>query len=128
MSVDGIIACATVNGGVKSPDFLRFVVEELAPVLRRGDIVCWDNINMHLNRAVKAAVLETGASILRLPRYSPDLNPIESAWAKIKAKVRRRFPETRRQLAAALQKACGLIRASDAQGWFRLCGFRLLRP
>ena len=71
MSVDGIIACATVNGGVKSTDFLRFVVEELAPVLRRGDIVCWDNINMHLNRAVKTAVLETGASILRLPRYSP---------------------------------------------------------
>lgn len=127
MSGDGVIAHLAVHGGVKGADFHRFVVEHLVPALRRGDIVCWDNIAMHLNAAVVDAVVAAGATILRLPRYSPDMNPIESAWAKIKAIVRRRFPNTRRQLVAAFKIACARIRASDAQGWFRLCGFRFLR-
>jgi len=128
MSTDGVIAYSTVNGGVKGADFLRFVVEELVPQLHEGDIVWWDNINMHLSQSVRVAILETGATILQLPRYSPDFNPIESAWAKIKALVRRAFPTTRRRLIAALKRACRKVCPEDAQGWFRLCGFRLLRP
>ena len=125
LRVDGISALMTVNGGVKTHDFLRFVEERLVPTLRPGDIVCWDNINMHKNQDVVAAVENAGATILRLPRYSPDLNPIEAAWAKVKTLVRRAMPNNVGELKAAIRRALRRIRGSDALGWLKYCGFAL---
>ncbi|NVB42799.1 IS630 family transposase [Pseudenhygromyxa sp. WMMC2535] len=125
LRVDGISALMTTDGGVKTADFLRFVRQRLAPTLEPGDIVCWDNINMHKNAEVVAAVLETGAKVVRLPRYSPDFNPIEAAWAKVKAWIRRAMPTTVSELKKAMRRSLRRIRASDALGWLKYCGYRL---
>jgi len=127
LRADGITAHLNVNGGVKTSDFHRFVEQHLARTLRPGDLVCWDNINMHKNKRVLAAVEATGARVVFLPRYSPDLNPIEAAWSKVKTLVRARQPQTRRALRYAIRTAISKIRQSDALGWFRYCGFALPR-
>ena len=124
---DGISALMTVDGGVKTGNFLRFVRQRLVPTLRKGDIVCWDNINMHRNSEVLEAVEGAGAVVLRLPRYSPDLNPIEAAWAKVKAIVRKVAPTNVSDLKTAIRGALHLVRPSDAAGWFGYCGFSLPR-
>jgi transposase len=125
LDVEGISALMTVNGGVKTKDFLRFVEQRLVPTLRPGDVVCWDNINMHKNALVIAAVENAGAQIIRLPRYSPDLNPIEAAWAKVKALVRRAMPKNVGELKVAIRRALHRVRGSDALGWLKYCGFPL---
>jgi len=125
LDVEGISALMTVNGGVKTKDFLRFVEQRLVPTLRPGDVVCWDNINMHKNAMVIAAVENAGAEILRLPRYSPDLNPIEAAWAKVKTLVRRAMPKNVGELKVAIRRALHRVRSSDALGWLKYCGFPL---
>lgn len=126
LDINGVRASMTTDGGVKTKDFLRFVRKRLVPTLRPGDIVCWDNINMHKNATVVAEVLATGATIVRLPRYSPDYNPIEAAWAKAKAWIRRLAPGTVTELKQAMRRALSRIRGSDAVGWFRYCGYGLL--
>ncbi|NRA33425.1 MAG: IS630 family transposase [Polyangiaceae bacterium] len=125
LNADGISALMTVDGGVKIKDFRRFVEQRLAPTLRPGDIVCWDNINMHKNAGVFAAVENAGASSLRLPRYSPDLNPIEATWSKVKALVRHAMPKNVRDLKAAIRRTLHRVRDSDALGWIQYCGFSL---
>jgi transposase len=125
LTLDGIGALMTVNGGVKTKDFLRFVTQRLVPMLNRGDVVCWDNINMHQNIAVVAAVEAAGATILRLPRYSPDLNPIEAAWSKAKHWIRRCAPDTVTKLKVTMRYALNRIRSSDAAGWLTYCGYSL---
>ncbi len=122
---DGISAMMTTDGGVKTKDFLRFVEQRLVPTLRVGDIVCWDNINMHKNAKVIAAIENAGASVIFLPRYSPDMNPIEAAWAKAKAIIRRSAPTCVRGLKVAIRRALRRIRPTDAAGWFKYCGFGL---
>ena len=124
----GICAQMTVNGGVKSKDFLRFVNEHLVPTLRAGDLVCWDNINMHKNKKVIEAIEEVGATVVFLPRYSPDMNPIEAAWSKVKSLIRKQMPATRRALKCAIRSALRRVTASDALGWFEYCGFNLPCP
>ena len=125
LTMDGVSALMTVNGGVKTTDFLRFVEQRLVPTLRPGDVVCWDNINMHKNAVVVGAVEDAGAQVLRLPRYSPDLNPIEAAWAKVKALVRRATPTNVSELKAAIRRGLHRVRGSDALGWFKYCGYTL---
>lgn len=125
LTIDGIEALMTVDGGVKTRDFVLFVTRRLVPALRPGDVVVWDNINMHKNALVVAAIRNAGASILRLPRYSPDLNPIEAAWAKAKHWIRKLAPTTVADLKSAMRRALHRIRASDAVGWMRYCGYSL---
>lgn len=125
MTQDGITASMTVDGGVKTKDFLRFVERRLVPTLKSGDIVCWDNINMHKNAHVVSAVEAAGATILRLPRYSPDLNPIEAAWSKAKHLIRQRMPNDVKELKSAIRRALRRIRPSDAIGWIQYCGYEL---
>lgn len=125
LTTEGIATYKTVDGGVKTRHFLSFVKYQLAPLLRPGDVVCWDNINMHKNKAVLKAVTDTGATVLQLPRYSPDLNPIEAAWAKAKALIRKAMPFTVDALKKAMRAALRLIRPDDARGWIRYCGYAL---
>ena len=125
LRLNGISAMMPTNGGVKSKDFRRFVEQRLVPTLRAGDVVCWDNINMHKNANIIAAIEHAGASVLFLPRYSPDMNPIEAAWAKVKAIIRRFNPTCVRDLKGAIRRALRSIRPTDAAGWFKYCGFSL---
>lgn len=125
LDVEGISALMTVDGGVKTKHFVRFVEQRLVPTLHPGDVVCWDNINLHKNAKVIAAIENVGAEIIRLPRYSPDLNPIEAAWSKVKALVRRALPKNVPQLKAAIRRALHRVRGSDALGWLKYCGYPL---
>ena len=125
LTLDGIATYMTVDGGVKGKTFQRFVKQRLVPRLRPGDLVCWDNINMHKSKVVRAVIEETGASVVFLPRYSPDLNPIEAAWAKIKTIVRKAMPTTVADLKAAMRYAFRRVSVSDARGWVRYCGYSL---
>ena len=125
LTIDGIEALMTVDGGVKTRDFILFIARRLVPALRPGDIVVWDNINMHKNPLVVEAIQNAGASILRLSRYSPDLNPIEAAWAKAKHWIRKLAPKTVAELKSAMRRSLRRIRASDAAGWMRYCGYSL---
>lgn len=125
LRLDGISALMTVKGGVKQADYLRFVVERLVPTLRPGDVVVCDNLNLHKHKDVIAAIEAVGAKILLLPKYSPDLNPIEAAWAKVKHRLRRMCPSTVTELREAMRRALRAIRPKDAAGWFEYCGYPL---
>lgn len=120
----GIIASMTVRGGVKGKAFLDFLAR-LTPRLRRGDIVCLDHLNLHKSAAARKLVEAAGATVLFLPKYSPDLNPIEAAWAKVKALLRKAAPGTVSELRAAMRAALRRITPEDAAGWFQYCGYPL---
>lgn len=125
LALDGIRALMTVKGGVRSEHFNRFVLQRLVPKLKPGDIVCWDNLSLHKNKELQAAIERVGASVLMLPKYSPDLNPIEAAWAKVKARLRRVCPQTVPALRAMMRRALHSVRFNDAAGWFKYCGYGL---
>ena len=121
-------AHAFVDGGAvqgQCPDHGAGGAGDRERRLRAGDLVCWDNINMQKNKQVLAAIEAVGASVVFLPRYSPDMNPIEAAWAKAKALIRRSMPATRRALKCAIRSALRRVTESDALGWFEYCGFNL---
>ena len=100
--------------------FLAYVREFLCPTLQPGDIVILDNLSSHKVSGVEEAIRATGATLLYLPPYSPDLNPIEKAWAKIKQYLRSTRARTKENLDQAITEAISLITADNAQAWFRL--------
>lgn len=111
-----------VEGSVDAAVFGRFVADTLAPSLRPGDVVIWDNARIHGPAAV-ALVEAAGARVLAQPPYSPDLNAIEMLWSKVKAIVRQKLADLYEELVAALDEAVSAVRASDAAGWIRHCGY-----
>ena len=125
MSKDGMVCSMELEGAIDGAAFLVFVEEVLGPRLKRGDFVVLDNLNTHCSPRVEAALRRRGVFLLFLPRYSPDMNPIEKAWSKLKAHLRSvaaRAPDT---LRAALAAALQTITPSDARGWFRHAGYHL---
>ena len=123
LSLSGVEALMTVNGATDSDIFLVFVREVLAPTLRAGDVVIWDNLGAHRSAVVREAVEARGASVVFLPPYSPDMNPIERCWSKIKTYLRAAKARTRDALEAAIKRALSTVTASDAQAWFTHCGY-----
>lgn len=123
IGLSGPIARATVRGGLGSKEFRPFVKQRLVPKLRRGQIVCMDNLNAHKNLGVRELIEGVGASILFLPPYSPDFNPIEAAWAKLKHLVRKARSGTIKELRQAIYSAWRKLSAADIGGWFRYCGY-----
>jgi len=105
--------------------FLAYVANVLVPALRPGDIVILDNLGAHKNAAVEAAIRAAGATVEYLPAYSPDLNPIEKMWSKIKAVLRALKARTSRALNAAIRKAFRSVTPDDALSWFASCGYTL---
>ena len=125
MSRDGILCSMELEGAIDGAAFLIFIGEVLGPKLRRGDFVVLDNLNTHGSPKVEAALYARGAFLLFLPRYSPDMNPIEKAWSKLKAHLRAVAARTPDALRAALARGLETITAADAQGWFRHAGYKL---
>lgn len=118
---EGVVAsCAST---VKGWTFRGFVREHLVPHLRAGDVVVWDNARIHGVEGIREMVEAAGARLLPLPRYSPDLSPIEPAWAKIKHIVKKLRPEEMGSLTAAVAVGVESVSASDAAGWFAHCGY-----
>jgi transposase len=89
LRVQGIVAPCVIDGPINGPMFLAWVTQFLVPTLRAGDIVVLDNLGSHKGQAVRGAIRDAGAHRLLLPPYSPDLNPIEQAFAKLKTLLRK---------------------------------------
>lgn len=122
LSIDGIEALMTVEGGTSAPVFLKFLDEHLVPKLRPGDVVVMDNLGAHHAHGVRERIEAAGARVLYQPPYSPDLNPIEHAWSKIKTALRAVGARTVDLLIAAIAFVITLITPKDAAGWFKHCG------
>ena len=125
VALDGVVASMSVAAATGTAVFLAFVEQALAPALReRPDaLVVMDNLPAHKAEAVRGALDRAGLGRRYLPPYSPDLNPIEQAWSKLKTRLRAEGARSREALEAALGPALATITAQDARGWFRLAGY-----
>ncbi len=122
MGLDGIRGSLAFPGAMDEPAFRTYVEHVLAPNLRPGDLVVMDNLRVHDSRAAEAAVEHAGAREVRLPPYSPDYNPIEEMWSKLKARLRRTAARTTPALYQAIADALDHITTEDIRGWFRHSG------
>lgn len=124
--LDGVIQDATVllDGPMNSTTFLAYTRQCLAPSLRPGDIVVMDNLSSHKAAGVCQAIEAVGADLWYLPPYSPDLNPIEKLWAKVKAWLRRIGAKTFDTLAAAIADALRAVQPNECRNYFKSCGYQ----
>ena len=120
---DGTTACMSVDCATDAEVFARYAQDVLAPSLRPDDIVVLDNLRAHKSPAAMAAIRATGARVELLPQYSPDLNPIEKMWSKIKAILRGMGARTSAALHRAIRRALASVTESDARSWFASCGY-----
>lgn len=125
MALDGFRGLMTVNAGTSNDVFQAFVVHELVPHLCPGDLVVMDNLSAHRNATVKRWIEEAGANILFTPPYSPEFNPIEEAWAKLKDILRRAQTLTRQAFDHALAAAIDCIRLQDIRAWVQFAGYSI---
>ena len=125
MSHEGLVGTMTVEGGTNKEVFLTYLDEVLCPALQAGQIVVMDNLAVHKNEAVREKIQACGARLLFLPAYSPDFNPIEHAFSKLKAFLRKARARTQESLEAAIAAGLATITAKDAHGWFKHCEFPL---
>jgi len=123
MCVSGLRGFMTVDAATSGDVFAAYVESELAPNLRAGDVVVMDNLAAHRNQRARQVIEERGARVMFLPPYSPDLNPIEMLWAKLKALVRRCETLTRDTFDQAVAWALSLMTASDFEAWATHCGY-----
>jgi transposase len=125
LALDGLRTSFTIDAATDADVFHVFVERALAPTLRPGDVVIWDNLAAHKAPELKAVVESVQATLLPLPPYSPDLNPIEQCWSKVKEFLRAAEARTSEALEQAIAQAFARVTASDARGWFQHCGYRL---
>ena len=120
---DGQTSCLAVDGSTTTEVFREYVRQVLCPTLRRGDIVVVDNLSAHKDKESEALINAQGATLEFLPPYSPDLNPIEKMWSKVKAHLRAAKARTEEKLIDAIGQAFAAINSKDAEGYFFLCGY-----
>lgn len=123
IGASGVSAEWVIEGALDGDAFEVYVKQVLGPTLEAGDIVVMDNLSVHKVGWVKAAIAACGAELAYLPPYSPDLNPIEKCWSKIKTALRAAKARTVDELMEALKEALLSISESDARGWFAHCGY-----
>jgi len=123
VGAEGPRAPLMLEGAIDGEAFRAYVKQVLVPELKPGDWVVMDNLSSHKDALAREAIESVGAFVLDLPPYSPDFNPIEKMWSKIKALLRaakaRCFEDLVQAMAEALQK----VTPSDIQGWFQSCGY-----
>ena len=123
MGAEGMGPCAAVEGATTAKVFEAYVEQVLAPALRPGRIVVLDNLSAHKGERVGDLVEARGCELLFLPAYSPDFSPIEEAFSKLKARLRREKARTKEALLEAIGRALDAIDERDARGWFAHCGY-----
>lgn len=123
MTVRGMLCSGTFDGATDTDTFVAFVREGLAPVLVPGQVVVMDNLPAHRSSRVDELVEAAGAYVLRLPPYSPDLNPIEMAISKVKALLRTAERRTIETLQVAIGEALAAVTQDDATAYVRHCGY-----
>ena len=119
----GAFAPAVFDGPTDREVFLAYVKQILVPQLRRGDIVVMDNLSSHKAAGVQEEIESAGATVLYLPPYSPDFNPIENMWSKLKAHLRSAAARTFDEICDAVGEGLKTITATDCQGYFQNCGY-----
>ena len=122
MSLGGLIATMTVDAATDRDIFLAYVDHVLCPALHSGDVVVMDNLSAHKVNGVRQLIEAAGAELLYLPPYSPDLNPIEQAWAKLKQFLRSLKARTAEALEQGVSQALPCITPDNARAWFHHCG------
>jgi transposase len=124
---DGVRAPLAIEGAVNAPTFLAYVEQVLVPALHRGDVVIFDNLSSHLSPQVTAAIERAGASVLPLPPYSPDFNPIEEMFSKLKGFLRRVGARAKEHLYDAIGDGLREVTPGDIFGWFRHAGMCVMQ-
>jgi transposase len=127
LGLEGVRAAMHFEGALDGAVYEVFITEVLVPELREGDVVFLDNLSVHKNAEAIRAILAAKAMVEFLPPYSPDLNPIEQLWSKLKALVRGAKARTLEALEQAISAAFAAVTSDDAEGWFEHCGC-WLRP
>ena len=125
LTPDGIGPALVIPGAVDGAAFAAYVERVLAPQLRPGQVVVLDNLSVHKSEAARTAVEAVGGRLLFLPAYSPDFNPIELAFAKVKQRLRAAAERTPDGLGSATASAIDAITVADARGFYAHCGFAL---
>jgi transposase len=124
MSSEGMGPSLAVEGGTTKAVFEAYVERALAPFLRPGQVVVMDNLSAHKGEEVREHIEARSCELLFLPPYSPDLNPIEEAFSKIKGLLRKVEARTREALIEAMGAAISAVTAREARGFFEHCGYR----
>jgi transposase len=125
LRLEGVGAPAVFDGPIDSASFLAYVEQVLVPTLRRGDVVVLDNLAVHKQPEVRIAIEQAGAYLRYLPPYSPDFNPIELAFAKLKAFLRAARPRSFEQVCGLIATALGLFTPDECANYARHCGYRV---
>ncbi len=124
--LDGSTACMALEGATDTESFRTYVEAVLLPTLRPGDVVVMDNLSSHKSEPTLALIRQAGAQALFLPAYSPDLNPIEMMWSKVKALLRKAQARTHSDLLKAIAQALSCVTPQDTLGWFAACGYSFI--
>lgn len=123
LRVDRMDAPCVLDGSVNAERFLAYVEQFLAPVLKPGDIVVMDNLGSHKGKAVRAAIRSVGAKLFLLPKYSPDLNPIEQAFSKIKTLMKKAAERTVEAVWKRLGKLLDTVTPQECANYFKNSGY-----
>ena len=126
MRWDGSTACMTIEGATDTEVFRVYVRQVLCPTLCPGDVVIMDNLSPHKSAETLSLIEQLGAQVLFLPAYSPDLNPIEKMWSKLKEFLRSAQARSRPSLIEAIASALETITAQDVINWFASCGYSFI--
>ena len=125
LRLEGLTAPAVFNGPIDTDAFSAYVDQVLVPTLRRGDVVVLDNLAVHKHPAIRAAIEAAGASLRFLPPYSPDFNPIEQAFAKLKAFLRAARPRSFDQVVELVAIALALFSPAECRNFVQHSGYRV---
>ena len=121
----GLVAPLVLRGSMTGAAFEAYIEQFVLPEVRPGDMLVWDNLGAHKTKGVRKLVEKAGASIVFLPPYSPDLNPIELAWSKVKSILRSYAARSWDDLIDAVVAALSAVTSDDIAHWIRHCGYRL---
>jgi transposase len=124
ISLTGLLALMTIPAFTNEAIFYAFVKHVLIPELRPGQVVVLDNLAAHKRPSIRKLIESAGCRVIFLPRYSPEWNPIEPCWSKMKNFLRTYAARTLESLEAGVVEAMDIILAQDARGWFNHCGYQ----
>ena len=125
LRLDGLTAPAVFDGPIDTPTFRAYVEQVLVPTLRPGDVLVLDNLAVHKQPEIRAAIEAAGAQVRFLPTYSPDFSPIEQAFAKLKAFLRAARPRTFDHVCELMAAAIGLFTPTECANYVRHSGYRV---
>jgi transposase len=123
LRLTGMMAPFVLDGPMNQPAFLAYVGQVLVPELKRGDVVVLDNLPAHKDPRVRAMIEAAGASLLYLPPYSPDFNPIENTFAKLKALLRKAAERTVEGLWTTIGRRLDAVTPAECANYFRAAGY-----